>query len=186
MGTGSGAQDLYERGRDASNAQRYSEARRLLARAAALASREADARPEAARGAGADAGTDLQARISGTTAYVLAQTGEPARAEELCREALAHDGITAETQAILAGQLGVLVTRAGRLDEADEMLSRAIDGLTGVAKANCLLNRSLVHMQRRAFDACTTDLEQAVTLYEAAGDAAAAAEARHNLGYTAL
>ncbi|MGM7699912.1 CHAT domain-containing protein [Microbacterium sp. A84] len=176
---GTSARTLYERGRAASNAQRYAEARKLLARAAA----------EAATGATAqttDAGPDLQARITGTTAYVLAQTGEPARAEELCREALAQDGVSAETQAILAGQLGVLLTRAGRLDEADEMLSRAIDGLTGDARANCLLNRSLVHMQRREFDACTADLAQAVTLYEASGDMTAAAEARHNLGYTAL
>lgn len=167
---GNPARELYERGRAASNAQRYAQARRLLDRAAASA----------------DADADLRARIAGTLAYVLAQTGEPARAEELCREALARDGLSAETAAILAGQLGVLFSRAGRLDEADQMLTRAIEGLDGVALATCLLNRSVVHMQRRTLDACTADLERATALYEAAGDAAAAAESRHNLGYAAL
>lgn len=167
---GNSGRELYERGVAASNAQRYAEARRLLGRAAESAVDD----------------PDLRARISGTTAYVLAQTGEPARAEELCREALAGEGVSTETKAILAGQLGVLFTRAGRLDEADEMLGRAIDGLEGIAQANCLLNRSVVHMQRRAFDACTEDLERAITIYEAEGDEAAAAESRHNLGYTAL
>lgn len=163
------ARALYERGRDATNAQRYDEARELLAQAAAAAD---------------DA--DLEARIDGTTAYLLAQTGEPGRAEALCQAALAREGVSRETQAILAGQLGVLFTRAGRLDDAEEMLTRAIGGLDSVAKANCLLNLSVVHMQRRTLDACTADLEQAIALYEAAGDRAAAAEARHNLGYTAL
>ncbi|WP_194421155.1 CHAT domain-containing protein [Microbacterium abyssi] len=169
---GNSARELYERGRAASNAQRYPEARRLLGRAAAAAAEVGDA--------------DLRARIAGTTAYVLAQTGEPARAEALCREALEQDGAGEETRAILAGQLGVLFTRAGRLDEAETMLTRAIDRLTGTALANCLLNRSVVHMHRRAFDACTEDLERAVAIYEDAGEEAAAAEARHNLGYTAL
>ncbi|KDA04779.1 hypothetical protein DC31_05700, partial [Microbacterium sp. CH12i] len=160
---------LYERGRDATNAQRYGDARKLLARASA---RVEDA--------------DLRARIDGTMAYLLAQTGEPAKAEELCQEALGRAGVSSETRAILAGQLGVLFTRAGRLDDAEEMLTRAIDGLESVAKANCLLNRSLVHMQRRTLDACTADLELAIEIYETAGEHAAAAEARHNLGYTAL
>ncbi|MGO2520423.1 MAG: CHAT domain-containing protein [Microbacterium sp.] len=163
------AHALYERGRDAANAQRYDHARKLLAQAAATAD-----------------DSDLGARIDGTTAYLLAQTGEPARAVALCQAALTRPGVSAETQAILSGQLGVLFTRAGRLDEAEHMLTRAIDGLDSVAKANCLLNRSVVHMQRRTLDACTADLEQATALYEAADDRAAAAEARHNLGYTAL
>jgi len=168
---GTSARELYERGRDASNTQRYAAARRLLERAAAQAT---------------DAGVDLQSRIAGTMAYVLAQTGEPARAEALCREALDREGASAETQAIIAGQLGVLFTRSGRLDDAEKMLTRAIDGLDSIARANCLLNRSLVHMHRRAFSACSADLEQAIVLYEAEGDVGAAAEARHNLGYTAL
>jgi tetratricopeptide (TPR) repeat protein len=166
---GNSGRELYERGLAASNAQRYAEARRMLGRAASTTT-----------------DPDLRARITGTLAYVLAQTGEPARAEALCREALEQKGVGVETRAILAGQLGVLFTRAGRLDDAETMLTRAIDGLAGTAQANCLLNRSLVHMHRRAFDASTADLERAVAIYEDAGSAEAAAEARHNLGYTAL
>ncbi|MEI3843261.1 MULTISPECIES: CHAT domain-containing protein [unclassified Microbacterium] len=164
------ARALYERGLAATNAQRYVEGRRLLDRAAAHP--------------GAD--PDLRARIAGTTAYLLAQTGEPARAEELCRAALDADDAGPHTRAVLAGQLGVLFTRAGRLDEADDMLGRAIAGLDGVELANCLLNRSLVRMQRRAFDAAAEDLERSVALYRAAGDETATAEAAHNLGYVAL
>lgn len=166
---GNSARELYERGVAASNAQRYAQARRLLERAAAAAG-----------------DVDLRARIAGTTAYVLAQTGDPALAEELCRTAIAEQGVADETRAVLAGQLGVLSIRAGRLDEAETELTRAIDGLTGVQRANCLLNRSLAHMHRRGFDAATADLTEAVALYAEAGDDDAAAEARHNLGYTAL
>ncbi|MGF6824643.1 tetratricopeptide (TPR) repeat protein [Microbacterium sp. ZKA21] len=167
---GNSGRELWQRGRAALDSQRYAQARRLLDRAAAAP----------------DADADLQARIAGTLSYVLAQTGDPAGGESLVREALARDGLTPETAAVLAGQLGVICTRAGRLDEAEAMLTRAVDGLTGMALANCLMNRSLVHMQRRNLDACTVDLERATEIYESAGDASAAAEARHNLGYAAL
>ncbi|UYO96949.1 CHAT domain-containing protein [Microbacterium sp. M28] len=167
---GSSGWDLWQRGRAALDAQRFTQARRLLDRAAAAP----------------DADADLQARVAGTLSYVLAQTGDPAGGESLVREALARDGLTPETAAVLAGQLGVICTRAGRLDEAEVMLTRAVDGLTGVALANCLMNRSLVHMQRRDLDACAIDLQRATEIYESAGEASAAAEARHNLGYAAL
>ncbi|WP_181800714.1 hypothetical protein, partial [Microbacterium sp. H6] len=61
---------------------------------------------------------DLRARIDGTVAYVLAQTGEPAAAEQLCREALGRPGLRSETIAVLSGQLGTLLMHGGRLAEA--------------------------------------------------------------------
>ncbi|MFB7249344.1 CHAT domain-containing protein [Microbacterium sp. NPDC056234] len=167
---GTTARELWARGRTAVDAQRFAQARRLYERAAAAP----------------DADADLRARIAGSLSYVLAQTGDPAGGEALVRAALARDGLSLETQAILAGQLGAICTRAGRLDEAETLLSRAVDGLAGTALANCLMNRSLVHMQRRALDACRADLQQATAIYESEGDPAAAAEARHNLGYAAL
>ena len=167
---GKTARELWEQGRAALDAQRFAHARRLLTRAAVAS----------------DADADLQARIAGSLSYALAQLGDPAGGEALVREALARDGLDQETTAVLAGQLGLICTRAGRLDEAEIMLTRAVGGLSGVPLANCLMNRSVVHMQRRALEACTADLERATEIYEAAGDAAAAAEARHNLGYAAL
>ncbi|WP_406247638.1 CHAT domain-containing protein [Microbacterium sp. M] len=167
---GKSARELWARGRVAIDAQRFAEARRLFARASAHP----------------DADADLQARIDGSLSYVLAQTGDPAGGEALVRQALAREGLSQETTAILAGQLGVICTRAGRLDEAEALLTRAVDGLSGVALANCLMNRSLVHMQRRELASGQADLQRATEIYESAGESAAAAEARHNLGYAAL
>ncbi len=168
------ANELHRRGVEAANARRFTQARRALDAASA---RTDDA--------------DLRARIDGTIAYVLGQTGEPAAAEQLCRAALARPGLTAETVTVLSGQLGTLLSHAGRLDEAETMLTQAIDALTTVGAetielANCLMNRSVVRMQRHELDACTADLQRAVAVYEAADAAEPLAEAQHNLGYTAL
>lgn len=166
--------ELHRRGVEAANARRFAQARRAL-----------------------DAATvrtddpDLRARIDGTFAYVLAQTGEPAAAEQLCRDALARTGLRAETIAVLSGQLGTLLMHGGRLAEAEIELTRAIDTLTAIGDettelANCLMNRSVVRMQQRELETCTEDLRRAVTVYEANDDDEPLAEARHNLGYAAL
>lgn len=168
------ASELHRRGVEAANARRFTRARRALDAASA---RTDD--------------PDLLARIDGTTAYVLAQTGEPSAAEQLCREALRRAGLSDETVTVLSGQLGVLLMQSGRLDEAETMLTSAIDALTAVGAesielANCLMNRSVVRMQRHELEACTADLRRAVAVYEAADAAEPLAEARHNLGYAAL
>ncbi|WP_455131827.1 hypothetical protein [Microbacterium aurum] len=77
----------------------------------------------------------------------------------------------------------------GRLDEGLEWLGRAIDTIPDdpLAVANLRMNRSLVAMQRGQLAAATADLEAAVAAYvERHGDPVEVAEARHNLGYTAL
>lgn len=166
--------ELHRRGVEAANARRFTQARRALD---AASSRTDD--------------PDLQARIDGTTAYVLAQTGEPAAAEQLCREALGRSGLRAETITVLSGQLGTLLMQRGRLAEAEVELSRAIDTLTAIGDettelANCLMNRSVVRMQQRELETCIEDLRRAVAVYEANDDEEPLAEARHNLGYAAL
>jgi len=166
--------ELHRRGVEAANARRFTQARRALD---AAAFRTDD--------------PDLHARIDGTIAYVLAQTGEPANAEQLCRDALARPGLRAETITVLSGQLGTLLMHGGRLGEAEVMLSRAIDTLTAIGAettelANCLMNRSVVRMQQRELDSCMDDLRRAVAVYEANDDEEPLAEARHNLGYAAL
>lgn len=166
--------ELHRRGVEAANARRFTRARRALDTASA---RTDD--------------PDLRARIDGTIAYVLAQTGEPAAAEQLCRDALRRTGLGAETVALLSGQLGTLLTHGGRLDEAEVALTRAIDTLTAIGEettelANCLMNRSVVRMQQRELETCVEDLRRAVAVYEANDDEGPLAEARHNLGYAAL
>lgn len=168
------ATELHRRGVEAANARRFTQARRALDTASA---RTHD--------------PDLRARIDGTIAYVLAQTGEPAAAEQLCREALGRSGLRAETITVLSGQLGTLLMQRGRLAEAEVELSRAIDTLTAIGDettelANCLMNRSVVRMQQRELETCIEDLRRAVAVYEANDDEEPLAEARHNLGYAAL
>lgn len=165
------ASELHRRGVAAANARRFAQARSALSTASARADDE-----------------DLRARIDGTIAYVLAQTGRPAEAERLSRDALARPGLSADTSAVLAGQLGTLLLHSGRLDEAETMLTRAIDTVpseTGEL-ANLLMNRAVVRMQRHQLLGCADDLERSIAIYESNGDEEPLAEARHNLGYTAL
>ncbi|MEV4736752.1 MULTISPECIES: CHAT domain-containing protein [unclassified Microbacterium] len=166
------ARELHQRGVAAANSRRFGQARRALATASARASDD----------------DDLRARIDGTLAYVLAQTGEPAEAEQLSRAALARTGLRAETLAVLNGQLGTLLMHGGRLDEAEDFLTRAIDALdeNSVERANLLMSRSMVGMQRHDLPQCESDLRAAIAVYEALGDEEPLAEARHNLGYAAL
>lgn len=166
--------ELHRRGVEAANARRFAQARRALGAASVRAD-----------------DPDLRARIDGTVAYVLAQTGEPAAAEQLCREALGRPGLRSETIAVLSGQLGTLLMHGGRLAEAEIELSRAIDTISAIGDettelANCLMNRSVVRMQQRELDTCIEDLQRAVAVYEANDDEEPLAEARHNLGYAAL
>lgn len=168
------ANELHRRGVESANARRFTQARRALDAASA---RTDD--------------PDLRARIDGTTAYVLAQTGQPAAAEQLCRQALGRSGLRAETIAVLSGQLGVLLMHAGTLAAAEIELSRAIDTFTAIGEettelANCLMNRSVVRMQQRELETCVEDLRRAVSVYEANDDQEPLAEAQHNLGYAAL
>ncbi|KQR48595.1 hypothetical protein ASF87_06910 [Microbacterium sp. Leaf161] len=165
------ARELHRRGVDAANSRRFAQARRALAAASARTDDD-----------------NLRARIDGTLAYVLAQTGEPAEAERLSRAALSRPGLSAETIALANGQLGTLLMHGGRLDEADEFLTRAIDGLDdgSIQSANLLMSRAIVSMQRHRLDDCAADLQRAIAAYEAHDQQEPLAEARHNLGYAAL
>lgn len=165
------ARELYRRARELADQRRFAQARRLLTEAA-------EAAPDA----------DLRARIAGTTAYVLAQTGEQDEGEQLVRDALASPGISAHTLGVLAGQLGATLLYQGRLDEASLWLDRGIHALVDdpMAAANLRMNRSLIGMQQRDLAAATADLEAARDAYRQHGSPVDVAEAQHNLGYVAL
>lgn len=165
------ADELHRQAVDLVNRGRFDAASDVLSRAAVGAS-----------------DPNLRARIAGTQAYVMARTGHVGDAERTCREALALDGLSDHTIAILAGQLGALAHEGGRLADAERWLTRAIDALADdpVAQANTRVNRSLVRMQHRRLDAAEDDLRRAMTTYADTGMAVAEAQAKHNLGYVAM
>lgn len=173
----------YDAARALANERRYREAE------AALDEADAALDEQAAREASDGGGDDLRARIAGTRAYVLDQLGRPGDAEELCRATLAGGSRMSEhTRGVVEGQLGTILLHRGRLEEADTWLGRAIETIPGdpLAVANLRMNRSLVGMQRRDLVAAAADVEAAIAAFEALGTDVDVAEARHNLGYTAL
>jgi tetratricopeptide (TPR) repeat protein len=165
------AEILHRRGVEAANRGRYAEARRLLDTAAR---RTQD--------------VDLLARIAGTSAYIMARTGDLSGAERRCRDALDAAGISGETRAVLYGQLGALAEQSGRLDDAQRLLSEAIRAVDAdsVVVARMLVTRSLVNMSRRRLDLAGDDAVAAMTVYAHNGMRVEEAQIRHNLGYIAL
>lgn len=174
MGTGVDAEAKHRRGVDLANRGRYSNAQRVLADAF-----------EAAETAG---DVNLMARIVGTAAYVHARVGDVDEGERLCLEMLSREGLDEVTVAQLHGQLGALALERGLPDQAVEWLTKGADGLRDepVRRANVLMNRSLVEMDRGRLDAAQADLEEAEAIYRAAGLAEEANQAIHNLGYLAM
>lgn len=131
---------------------------------------------------------DQHARIVGTRAVILQRTGQPAAAEQLCREALETHGISPHTEAVLIGQLGALAMYGGRLDEAVRLLTRSIAKLGDdrVAEARTRVNRSLVSIHLGRLDDATADLEAAADTFGAYGLSIEEGQARHNIGYVSL
>ncbi|WP_194409494.1 CHAT domain-containing protein [Microbacterium cremeum] len=174
MGIGGEAAAKHRRGVDLANRGSYSDARRVLAAAY-----------EAAETAG---DVNLMARVVGTVAYVLARLGDVDEGERLCIEMLSREGLDDVTVAQLHGQLGALALERGLPDQAVEWLTKGADGLRDepVRRANVLMNRSLVEMDRGRLDAAQADLEEAEGIYRAAGLAEETNQAVHNLGYLAM
>ncbi|WP_249353765.1 CHAT domain-containing tetratricopeptide repeat protein [Microbacterium sp. 2FI] len=134
------------------------------------------------------ADVDMRARIAGTLAAVLVRTGEPDEAERVCEEALRLPGLQPQSLALLAGQMGSVAERVGRLDVAERWLTRGIDGLDDapLARANLLVNRSLVNIHRRALAKASEDADAATRIFTGLGLEIDAAQARHNEGYIML
>lgn len=165
---------MYQRGLHHADRGRYADARRVLARAAGAAVRAGD--------------TDLQARIIGTTSYLLAQQSDAVEAERLCREALDLPGLSRDTVAILYGQLGSIELERGHLDAAQAWLTRSIEGLSHdpIRAANMRMNRSVVAMRRGRLDEASADLLAAEASYRAAELPLDAEQAVHNRAYVLL
>ena len=153
------------------NQGRLTEARRLLT--------EAEARA---------ASPNIRGRIAGTSAYLVARSGNLTEAMRIGRDALGIPGLDSATTAILSGQLGAPAEQAGRLDEAERWLTRGIDALDGepLARANLLMNRSLVNMRRLRLEAARADTAAASGIFRDLGLDIDRAQAQHNEGYVAL
>jgi tetratricopeptide (TPR) repeat protein len=165
------AVELHRRGRAHLNAGQNAPARRVLL----LAAQRTD-------------DSDLRARIAGSLAALTIRQGDPAGAEQLCREALALRGVSGATAAILYGQLGLLALEKGALDEAIELLDRGISGIGDEAeyRAPMFVNRSVAHSQAGHLAQARADVEAAARDYETVGGAVERAMAMHNAGYIAL
>ena len=166
----SSIEELHDRGLTALNRGRHATARRYF---------------ERARAAGASG--DRLARIEGSLAYVLSETGEGDRALELCQRALSHTAVSDPTRGALHGQAGLLLMLRGDGDGAVQEFDQAV-GLLGDDQehARVRLNRGNVHLQRHALADAAADFAEAERLYAASGDDYGAAKATHNLGYVSL
>ena len=165
------AAELYRRGRAHLNARHNAAARRVLAQAA---ERTED--------------PDLRARIAGSLAAVVMRQGDPATAEQLCREALRRRGLRPQTSAMLHGQLGLLALERGDVIGAIALLDRGIAhiGDDREHRPPMLINRSVAHMRAGSLALARADLERAAADYAASGDDVERAMAVHNAGYVAL
>lgn len=132
--------------------------------------------------------SDLSARISGTTAYVLARLGDVDAGERICLQALERPGLSAGAIAQLQGQLGMLAIERGRLDVAVAWFDKSIPGLSDepVRQANTRVNRSLALMQTGRLELAIADLEAAEAVYRSAGLKQEANLAVHNRGYALM
>ncbi|MCU1473141.1 MAG: hypothetical protein JWQ92_1209, partial [Amnibacterium sp.] len=108
------AEEHYAAALAAGNLGRVVAARRSLAAAARLAT-----------------DVELAARITGTTAYLDAETGDPAAALVSARRAAATRGLSRETRAVLVGQVGLIEMRRGDARSALRHLGRDIRDLEG-------------------------------------------------------
>ena len=167
---GSNAESLHREAIERANRGEMVLAQRLLRQAESLT---------------ADA--NLRARIAGTLAVTQARMGSVRLAESTCTGALGMSGLDPETIAVLEGQMGVIAGVAGRLEDSDRWLTRAIARISEPgAKANLLMNRSVLCMERRDLDRSAADATLAAEIYLATGQRVDAAEAWHNLGYIDL
>ena len=162
---------LYERGVEHSNAGRHAAARTALDEALR---RSQDA--------------ELSARITGTIAYLVSETGDPDRGIALCLLGLETPGLSPHTRAVLGSQLGLIELRRGDGDAALPYLTAAIAdlGADPARLGRVLLNRGLAYLERRDVVAAERDFDAASEAFERSDEPVELAKARNNRGYAAM
>jgi len=126
-----------------------------------------------------------QARMS--LCFLLVSRGD---AEAALRElALADAVLHGADGARLQMRRGLVLQRLGLLDAALATYDRALPALRRAGdrlwEARLLSNRGVLHTYRRQFAAAERDLLRAERLHRQTGQALAAAQVRHNLGFVA-
>lgn len=162
---------LYDRGVALSNAGRHAAARRAL-----------EAASERTRD------DNLLARIAGTMAFVVSETGQAEEATELCRRALHRRGLTEHTRAVLLGQQGLIELRRGELTTARTLLTKCLPGLANDEDraSSVFMNRGVVNLELGLLPEALADFSQAARRFTQLGLADDAAKAQHNQGYASL
>lgn len=164
------AQELHARAVTALNRGRLVTARRLLERARAE-----------------EIGGDLRARVDGSLAYVLFETGQRAESLQVCREALATGDMAPATRGVLFCQIGLVEMLRGEGDEALAAFGEAVGLATDPqVRGRVHLNRGNVYLQRHDLARAGADFDRAESAYAESGDRLGAAKAAHNLGYTLM
>ncbi|MGZ5403625.1 MAG: CHAT domain-containing protein [Nocardioides sp.] len=162
------ADELSARGRAASTAGRHALAVSLLSRAVDRASDD-----------------NQRATALQSLAHATAEKGWPTSGIELCRQALALDGLDDRVLGLVHSQLGLLLMRSGSNGEAlaefaaAQPLVRDDDDLLG----RLHLNRGNIHLQRADAASAAADFEVARSRTT---DEVDQAMATHNLGYVEL
>lgn len=164
---------LYRRAVEHGNAGRHAAARRALASA-----RERHPDP------------DLAGLIAGTWAYIASESGHPDADDAVanCTRALADDGLSGPTRAVLLSQLGLVALRRGDADAALPHLTAAAArlGRDPARLGQVLLNRGMAHLDRSEATAAERDFARAAAAFERADDAVGRAKAQNNQGYAAM
>ncbi len=126
-----------------------------------------------------------EARMS--LALALTLTG--ASAEALAEADRAEPDLEGVTRARLQGQRAVILQKLGRLDDALEGYRRPLAAFRRAGdvlwEARLLCNRGVLQVYRGALAAAESDFLRAQTLHESIGQALAATQVRHNLGWVA-
>ncbi len=126
-----------------------------------------------------------EARMS--LALALTLTG--ASAEALAEADRAEPALEGPARARLQGQRAVILQKLGRLDEALEGYRRPLAAFRRAGdvlwEARLLCNRGVLQVYRGAVGSAESDFLRAETLHESIGQALAATQVRHNLGWVA-
>lgn len=123
-----------------------------------------------------------RARVLLTYAYVRAELGHVSDGLRILDEIQA--GENRPLAGLIAGQRGVLLFRAGRLEAAVEPIDAALRllGRETPERAQMLLNRGLLRLSRGELEPARRDFVECCSVAACAGLDVLAGQARHNLG----
>lgn len=164
------AEQLLVRGREAGSGGRLAQARADLTKAAQRAT-----------------DPDVAARVHVTSAYVVAESGDPHTAEKMCRDVLAAQNISDRARGLAWSQLGLLRLRAGDLDHGARCFDQAIAMLEESAdRGFALLNAGNIALQRGQLSVARVAFIEAQALFGTTNLPVEEAKAGHNLAYVDL